>query len=157
MILAAYQDTPYNVILLLHILTRFVAFSPAFVHPFLENDTRGDGSFREKLFTGIAARGMKIYGSALIIGGLLGFGLAGMSGDGTAEDELIYRVSDGWILTAVIIWVAMNGVLHGMILKGEKAIAAGDESATKTVMIGGQLITVMFLVTMWLMVFKPGA
>ncbi len=51
----------------------------------------------------------------------------------------------------------MNGVLHGMILKGEKAVAAGDESSVKTVALGGQLITVMFLITLYLMVFKPGA
>ncbi|MEM7139824.1 MAG: hypothetical protein AAF548_02255, partial [Actinomycetota bacterium] len=151
MLLADINDTPYNVMLLLHILAMFVAFSPAFVHPFIEADTRDGGSFRHELFTNIAARGMKIYGAALIVGGLLGFGVAGMSDDGTGE--LVYRVSDGWVLSAVIIWIAMNGVLHGMILKGEKAIAAGDESATKTVMIGGQLITVMFLITMYLMVF----
>lgn len=155
MILADIGDTGYNVVLFLHILAMFVAFSPAFVHPFIENDTRDGGDMRQRIFTGIASRGMKIYGSALIVGGLLGFGVSGMSDDGTGE--LVYRVSDGWVLTSVILWVAMNGVLHGMILKGEKALANGDDSAAKIVAVGGQLITVMFLVTLYLMVFKPGA
>ena len=156
MILADIGDTGYNVVLLLHILAMFVAFSPAFVHPFIDADTRDAGDLRQRVFTGIASRGMKIYGSALIVGGLLGFGVSGMSKvEGT--DEFVYAVGDGWVLAAVIIWVAMNGVLHGMILKGEKAIANGDESAAKIVAVGGQLITVMFLVTLYLMVFKPGA
>lgn len=155
MILADIGDTGYNVVLFLHILAMFVAFSPAFVHPFIDNDTRDLGSVRQQLFTRISQRGMRIYGSALIVGGLLGFGVSGMSDDGTGE--LVYRVSDGWVLASVIIWVAMNGVLHGMILRGEKAIAQGDEKAQKLVATGGQIITVLFLVTLYLMVFKPGA
>jgi hypothetical protein len=39
----------------------------------------------------------------------------------------------------------------------EKAIAAGDDTAGKKAEIGGMLITLMFLVTLYLMVFKPGA
>lgn len=155
MILADIGDTGYNVMLLLHIVAMFVAFAPAFVHPFIDNDTKDLGSARQAIFTNIAQRGMRIYGAALIVGGLLGFGVAGMSDDGTGE--LVYRVSDGWVLAAVVLWVAMNGVLHALILPGEKAVAAGDESSTQKVMIGGQLITVMFLVTLYLMVFKPGA
>jgi len=51
----------------------------------------------------------------------------------------------------------MNGVLHGMIVPGEKAIGAGDDVGGKKAELGGQLMTVMFLVTLFLMVFKPGA
>jgi hypothetical protein len=145
MLLADIGDTPYNIMLLLHILAMFVAFAPAFVHPFIDNDTRGMPEARQR-----------IYGAALIVGGLLGFGVAGMSGK-DANDELFISVSDSWVWPSVVLWLAMNGVLHGMILKGEKAVAAGDESSVKTVALGGQLITVMFLVTLYLMVFKPGA
>lgn len=156
MLLADIGDTPYNIILLLHILAMFVAFAPAFVHPFIDNDTRDLGDARQRIFTGIARRGMRIYGSALVVGGLLGFGVAGMS-KAPGTDELVYSVSDSWVWPAVVLWLAMNGVLHGLILKGEKAVAAGDESAVKLVAVGGQLITVMFLLTLYLMVFKPGA
>jgi hypothetical protein len=156
MLLADIGDTPYNIMLLLHILAMFVAFAPAFVHPFIDNDTRGMPDARQRIFSGIAQRGMRIYGAALIVGGLLGFGVAGMSGK-DANDELFISVSDSWVWPSVVLWIAMNGVLHGMILKGEKAVAAGDESSVKTVALGGQLITVMFLITLYLMVFKPGA
>ncbi len=58
---------------------------------------------------------------------------------------------------SVAIWIAMNGVLHAMIIPGEKAIAAGDDTVGKKAEVGGMLITLMFVVTLFLMVFKPGA
>lgn len=154
MILGAVGDTPYNIVLLIHILAMFVAFAPAFVQPFIEIDTKGD-STRAKLFEGIAKRSMRIHGGALVLGGFLGFGLAGMSKD--VNDELVYAVKDGWITAAVVVWVAMNGVLHGLIVPAEKAVAAGDESRTSKLALGGQLIHALFLVSLYLMVFKPGA
>jgi hypothetical protein len=154
MLLADIGDTPYNIILFVHILTMFVAFAPMFVNMFLDRQTRGDSSVRQAVFTGIAQRSMKIYGSMLILGGFLGFGVAGMSKSG---EELVYSVSDSWLWPGVLIWVAMNGVLHGMIVPGEKAIGAGDDVGGKKAELGGQLMTVMFLVTLFLMVFKPGA
>ena len=156
MILADINDTPYKIVLFLHVLTMFVAFAPAFVHPFIENDSRELGSARQRIFQGISQRGMRIYGAALIVGGLLGFGVAGMSGV-PGSDELVYRVSDGWVLTSVILWVAMNGALHAMVIPGERKLAEGDESQASRVQLGGMVITGLFLITLYLMVFKPGA
>jgi len=154
MLLADIGDTPYNIILFVHILTMFVAFAPMFVNMFLDRQTRGDSSVRQAVFTGHCSTIDKIYGSMLILGGFLGFGVAGMSKSG---EELVYSVSDSWLWPGVLIWVAMNGVLHGMIVPGEKAIGAGDDVGGKKAELGGQLMTVMFLVTLFLMVFKPGA
>ena len=78
-----------------------------------------------------------------------------MSDDGTGE--LVYRVSDGWILASVILWVAMNGILHAMIIPGERKMAAGDDSQANRVQIGGMAITALFLITLYLMIFQPGA
>lgn len=149
MLLAEIGDTPYNIILFLHVVAMFVAFAPAFVHPFLNAQT-SDYPNRPQIWEAIAVRGQRIYGSALIIGGLLGFGVAGMS------DSAI-SVSDSWVWPAVVLWVAMNGVLHAMIVPGERAIGEGDESKVRNVEIGGIVITLLFLVSMYLMVFKPGA
>lgn len=156
MLLAEINDTPYNIILFLHILAMFAAFAPMFVNPLIDRQTAGEPTLRQAIFEGIAARSMRIYGSMLILGGLLGFGLAGMS-KAPGTDELVYSVSDSWLWPAVVIWLAMNGVLHGMIIPGEKAIAAGDDATGKKAEIGGMIITVLFLVTLYLMVFKPGA
>jgi hypothetical protein len=148
MILAAVGDTGYNIMLFLHIVAMFVAFAPAFVHPFLDSQTEGYSN-RAQIWEAIAVRGQRIYGGALIVGGLLGFAVAGMSDDAIS-------VSDSWLWPAVVLWIAMNGVLHALIVPGERAVGQGDESKVQNVRIGGMAITAMFLVTMYLMVFKPG-
>lgn len=147
---AAVRDTPYNIMLLLHILTGFVAFAPAIAHPVLSTSMRnGGGAERPAVFGYIAENTMKIYGSSLIISGLLGFGVAGMS------DE-VYKVRQGWLIAAVIIWVAMNGVLHAMVRPGEKGVAAGDASAESKLQLGGILLTLLFVVQLIIMIWKPG-
>ncbi|MEO0493330.1 MAG: hypothetical protein AAF081_07930 [Actinomycetota bacterium] len=158
--LAAFMDTPYNIMLFLHIVTAFVAFAPAFVHPVLgrqmEQAVPGERSTIVEL---MARNSMRIYGSALVVSGLIGFGVAGMSDDGTGE--LVYRIADGWLLTAVILWVAMNGLLHAGIVPAERAVAAAgsarDDVAERKLTIAGAIFTVLFLVQIYLMVFKPGA
>ena len=50
----------------------------------------------------MVAHGRRIYGPAVILTGLLGFALSGMS-DG------IHAIGDGWMIAAIIIWIAMNG------------------------------------------------
>ena len=154
MLLADIYDTPYNIMLFVHIFAMFAAFAPMFVNPFIDRETQGNPTVRQAIFAGIAARSMRIHGSMLILGGLIGFGVAGMSKVG---DELVYSVSDSWLWPSVAIWIAMNGVLHAMIIPGEKAIAAGDDTVGKKAEVGGMLITLMFVVTLFLMVFKPGA
>jgi hypothetical protein len=154
MLLADVGDTGYNIILFLHILTMFAAFAPMFVNPLLDRQTQGDSSVRTAIFTGIAQRSMRIYGSMLILGGFLGFGVSGMSKG--VDDEFVYSVSEGWLSLAVVAWIAMNGVLHGLIIPGEKAIGAGDDAAGKKAEIGAIAITALFLLTLYLMVFQPG-
>lgn len=156
MYLAAIGDTPYNILLFLHILAMFVAFAPAFTHPFIDNQTRGEPTMRQSIFKGIAQRGMRIYGVALILGGVFGFGLSGMSGK-DRNGDLIISMTDTWVLISIILWIAMNGVLHGMIIPGEKALANGDDTKGKSVETGGMVITVLLLITLYLMIFKPGA
>ena len=149
MILAAYRDNGYNVVLFLHVLFMFVAFAPAFVHPFLDFQTR-EKPYRAEFWAKVLPRSQRLYGGALIVAGLLGFALQGMSDD-------VIEFGDTWFWLAAVIWVAMNGVLHAMIIPGERLIGEGDESKAKQVEMGGQIITVLFLITLYLMVFTPGA
>lgn len=149
--IAAYRETGYNVMLFLHIVTVLVAFAPAFVNPLLSRQAAAlDGTARGKLFGMFAANGRRVYAPALILTGLFGFGLQGMS-DGVIE------FGDTWFWLSIILWIAMNGVLHAMVLPAERAVADGDESASRKVDTAGMILTVMALVTLYLMVFKPGA
>ncbi len=148
--IAVVGDTPYNIVLVLHILVAMAAFAPAFVHPIVTNQIKTMApDQRQTVLTHIAGNGRRIYSPALILTGLLGFGLSGMS-DG------IYALSQGWLLASIILWIAMNGVLHALLLPGERAVAGGDDSAQSRVDIGGAVITVLLVVMLYLMVFKPG-
>ncbi len=147
-IFAAVGDNGYNLILFLHVVAMFVALSPTFVHPFLARDNNGDYSARRSLYAGIAKRSMRIYGSALVVGGLLGFGVSGLS------DE-VYKLSDAWLMVSILVWLGMNGVLHVMVFPVEKAIAAGDEQNAKKAETGSLIITGLFLLSLFLMIFKP--
>lgn len=150
--LAAIGDTPYNILLFLHILTGVVAFAPLFAHPALAAKMKQEQfADRSTVIGYMASFGMKRYGSALIVSGLLGFGVAGLS------DE-VFKMSQGWLIAAFVVWIAMNGVLHGAILPAERAVAAGtdDHGAEKKLTTAGAVLTLLFLVQLYLMVFKPG-
>jgi uncharacterized membrane protein len=148
--IAAYQGTGYNVMLFLHIATALVAFAPAFVHPLLANQTKAlDADNRGKVIGMIAGNGRRIYAPALILTGLFGFAMQGMS-DGFIE------FSQTWFSLAIILWLGMNGVLHAMLLPAERAVAGGDETAAKKIDTASIILTVLMLVMLYLMVFKPG-
>ena len=151
MIIAAVRDTPYNILLLLHIITVIVAFVPAIAHPVMTAQAKNlEPQARGQVHGFIARNSMRIYGNALILTGLLGFGLSGMSED-------VYPLSATWILASIVLWVLMIGALHGLIVPAERKMAAGDESAKQLVDIGGVVLTVLGLVVLYLMIFKPGA
>lgn len=150
MVLGAVGDTPYRIVLLLHILTVLVAFAPAFTHSLLANQTRAlDGDGRQTVIGFMAVNGRRIYAPALILTGLLGFALQGMSGGA-------WGFGQGWFIAAIVVWVAMNGILHGMLLPAERKLAAGDASGEAGVQRGGMLMSLLLLVMLYLMVFKPG-
>jgi len=148
--LAAYRDTGYNIMLFVHILTAFVAFAPAFVHPLLGNQSKQlPAAERNKLLGMIAGNGRRVYAPALILTGLLGFGLQGLS-------DSVIEFGQTWFWLAIVVWLAMNGVLHAVLLPAERAAADGDESAESKISAGGGVLTVLLLVMLYLMVFKPG-
>ena len=150
MLIAAVGDTPYRIMLILHVLTAMAAFAPAFVHPFLTNQSKGLGDDGHRTMMGhLLANGRRIYAPALIVTGVLGFGLQGMSSGA-------WEFSQGWIIGAIVVWIAMNGVLHGLIMPNEAKMADGDAQAQKLVDMGGMIITTLLIVMLYLMVFKPG-
>ncbi|MCP3853955.1 MAG: hypothetical protein GY745_14155 [Actinomycetia bacterium] len=158
MILAAYRDTPYNIVLFLHILCVLAAFAPAFINPILDrrmDDIDQGAASTVRSFQAIGTQ--RIHGPALALAGILGFGLVGMSGDPAGGDTSVYSMSDGWIVAAMVVWVAMNGVLHGLLYPAERAYGTGNRMAKSKVDLGGVILTVLLLILLYLMVFRPGA
>lgn len=133
----------YKLVFLLHIASVVVAFAPVVV-----GLLPGDGAAT----TTLRAAGRTIYAPALLLAGLFGVVLIVLS------DE-VWEFSDLWITLAFLVWIAMNGVFHALILpqlrgrggRGGGASTAIDlERAT-------QILTVLFVIMLWLMIWKPGA
>jgi hypothetical protein len=61
-----------------------------------------------------------------------------------------------WVSLALLVWIAMCGLVSGMLLPAERKLAAGDLAQAKKIELGGQIVTVLFLVMLYLMIWKPG-
>jgi len=142
-------STTRNILLLLHITSVVVAFAPASVHPLLTRQFGQDGPAAVQRFSAFAARnGQRVYAPALLLAGLFGLGLV-MESDYIDFDQT-------WVSLAVLVWIAMNGIVHGLIVPSERKVAAGDTEALKRLDLGGGLVTVLFIVMLYLMIWKPG-
>jgi len=150
MILAAVGDTGYKIVLLLHIVAVIVALAPAVVHPimFTLEKQRDDGDVAA-LATRITGLPTRIYSIALVLAGVLGIGLISMGDD-------VIAWGDTWVWLSLVLWVVLNGVLHGVMFPTEKAIAAGDTAAIDKADKVGPVLVLLSLVLLYLMVLKPG-
>jgi len=157
MVLAAIGDTGYNIMLFVHILAMIVAFAPSFVWPFVSVALKKAG---EQDVAGTINRlaggsSQRIYGPALALGGLVGFGVAGMSKP-EGLDEPLYSMSQTWLMLAAIVWIALLGVYFGLMAPAEKKLAAGDRSGEKVLNMAGGIVHLLAAIALYLMVFKPG-
>jgi uncharacterized membrane protein len=141
----------YKLFFLLHIVSIVAAFAPAFAHPVLERQSRSMApGARQQVLGFMAANSKRIYAPALVAAGAFGILLI------VASDEA-WEFSDGWVSFAFLVWIGMNAVLHALLLPAERKLAGGDEAARPRVDLGGQVLTLLFLVMLWLMIWKPGA
>jgi hypothetical protein len=129
-------STGFEIMLVLHIAAVVVAFAPTVV-ALLPGGRDG--------LTGVLeAAGRLVYAPALILAGLFGIGCIVTSDD-------IFEFSETWISLAFVVWIAMNGVFHSLVLAGQR-----QDDASK-VATGHQVMTLLLLAMLYLMVFKPGA
>jgi uncharacterized membrane protein len=152
MILAAVNDNIDKLLFAGHILSILVAFAPAVVNPILIAKAKGDGDEGAfvRLAGHMASNGRQIHFPALIAIGA--FGIAMVL---TSDDQ--FGFGDTWVSLAFLVWLAICGVITAIVLPGERKLAAGDLAAEKKVAMGGQLATVLLLVMLYLMIWKPGA
>ena len=152
MVLAAFRDDTYNVILLIHIVSFLVAFAPAVINPLLERHfaaNGGDPVLRTwSHFTRDYTRRISL--GALVVLLVTGVLMILLSDD-------VIEFSDTWISLSFLGWFAIAGVVSAMILKGERLISEGDMKGRELVAKGGPIATLLMLVMLYLMVFQPGA
>lgn len=125
----------YKVFLLLHIASIVVAFAPVVV-ALLPGDRRAAVS-------AMAAGGRSVYAPALVATGLFGVLCVVTSNN-------VWEFSQSWISGAFLVWIAMNAILHAMVLAGQR------QGHTTRVERGEQILTVLFILMLYLMVWKPG-
>lgn len=150
MILADIDSGLYKTVLILHIVSVLVAFAPAVIHPIMSAQYKGDGESQMRRFVELALlNGRRIYVPALVAIGGFGIALVLLSDDYAAFDQT-------WISLALLVWLAICGVVTAVIMPGERKVAAGVLEAEKQIVIGGQVTTLLLVVMLYLMVFKPG-
>jgi hypothetical protein len=128
-------STGFKIFLFLHVLSVVVAFAPA-VLAVVPGGREGAIGVVEKT-------GRIVYSPALILAGLFGILTVVTSDDAFKFDQT-------WISLALVVWIVMNGVFHALVLAGQRQ---GDESK---VFNGQAIMTVLFLIMLYLMVWKPG-
>ncbi len=129
------MSTGFKIFLFLHVLSVVVAFAPA-VLAVVPGGREGAIGVVEKT-------GRIVYSPALILAGLFGILTVVTSDDAFKFDQT-------WISLALVVWIVMNGVFHALVLAGQRQ---GDESK---VFNGQAIMTVLFLIMLYLMVWKPG-
>jgi uncharacterized membrane protein len=152
MILAAYGDGLYKLFFLGHMASFLVAFAPAVIHPILGAQTKADGdpTALARLSGHMAGNGRRIHLPALVALGAFGLAMVFTS------DEVI-GFDQTWVSLAFLVWIGICGVVTGLVLPAERKLAAGDGTAEATVQRAGQLVTLLLLVMLYLMIWRPGA
>lgn len=151
MLIAAIGDTTYNLVLLIHLLAVVVTFAPAAINPLLERHFEKNGG--DPVLSNWAGF-TSMYTAKVALPGLVVLLLTGVFMI-LLSDE-VWEFSQTWISLAFLVWLAIGGVVSAMILKGEKQLVSGDMAGRSRVAKGGAIVTVLLLVMLYLMVFKPG-
>lgn len=156
MIVAAYRSGVYDFFLFLHILSVIVAFAPAAINPLLDRhfENNGGDSVLQNWYGFAAGYTQRISMPALVVTLVTGVIMI-LQADVNGFD--VIEFSDMWVSLAFLVWIAIAGVVSGMIGKAEKQVGGGDMSARAKVAMGGQIATVLLAIMLILMIWKPGA
>lgn len=147
-----YGGTGYKVLLVLHLLSVVIAFGPWFLNGVLPSAARrlGPGEGRAVNEANFRVSALSQYAMYAVF--VFGFATIGAS-------KKAVTVGETWVLLSVLAWVAIVGVLHGMVLPAQRALkdGGGDTAAlTSRQAIGAGIINVLVVVAIVLMVFEPG-
>lgn len=150
MVIAEIGSTPYKIMLLIHVLSAFVAFAPAFVWPFVSVKLKQAGEPVGPTIARLAGgNSLKIHGPAFVVTGFVGFGLAGMS-------EKVFRMSQLWLSGAALLWFVGMGIFFGILHPAERKAAEGDPAAEKQIAMFSGILHLIVVVALYLMIWKPG-
>lgn len=171
MVIAAVGSSPYKIVVLLHILAVIVAFAPAFVWPLIgrrraASVTGAPGAATSGLAEPAPAVGDDpplvsrvlsplVHGGALVLAGLFGLALIGMSGSQ-------WKFSQSWVSIAFLLWFIMLAVLFAGLYPAERRLADRELAHDRRVAVVQRLsmlygmLHLLLLLQLIDMIFKPG-
>ena len=150
MLLAAISDNPYRIFFLLHIVSVVAAFAPMVIHPVMGAQAKADGETSLRAVSGyMAANGRRVHLPALVALG--GFGVALV-----LESDPVWAFDQVWVSLALLAWLAIGAVVVAVLMPAERRLAGGDLEAEKRVQQAGPVVTILLLVILYLMIWKPG-
>jgi hypothetical protein len=129
---------------LLHIISVVAAFGPVLVYPTLR---------RAGAVEALARLHVRLTLPALVALWVFGMGLAGVSKPSGA-DEVVYHVSETWLVLALIDWAVLMVVAWVLI---RPAIGDRSDASTARFSAGVGITHLGLVVGLVLMIWKPGA
>jgi uncharacterized membrane protein len=143
MLFAAYDDTGFKVVLLLHILAVVIAFGPLFFIPLLARTTHGNAGDSTLAYL------QRFATPAVVLAGFFGMAMVGMS-------DKVYKFSQTWVSLAFALWIIQVALFIFGMLPSQRKAAAGDAVAAKRLPMFTGIIHLTFLVMLYLMIWRPG-
>jgi hypothetical protein len=148
-----YGGAGYKILLTLHLLSVVIGFGPWFLNGLLPARALGRDPGEGKAISGANLQVSTM--SQFAIYGVLIFGGAAL---GAAHKHSV-DFGDTFVWLSLIIWVAIIGVLHGLVLPAQRELAAGSgdrATLTQRQSLGAAVINLLVVVAIVLMVWEPG-
>ncbi len=144
----------YKVLVVLHLLSVVVGFGPWFLNGLIPARAQAKDADAGRQLNAANLHVSTI--SQYAIYGVVVFGAAAL---GSAHKHTI-DFGDAFIYVSLILWVGIVGVLHGLILPAQRALAEGTgdrATLTQRQSLGAALLNLLVLIAIVLMVWEPGA
>jgi len=161
MLLATIASTPYKIVLVLHILAAIVGFGSVMLNGVYGAEVRKRGGAEGAAIADANYRvsfGVAMYVIYTIP--VLGLALVGMS-------DKAWKFSQTWVWLALLLWFVLVGLVHGVhrpnvrqldeLVRNGSTDVAEMERRARLASTMGAVLSLIVVVTLVLMVFKPGA
>jgi len=172
-VLAAYRDDSYNLVLVLHILCAIVGFGAVFL-----NGVYGQ-QMKTRMQSGKISEAIGIFEANLFVSRigeyfiyavfLLGLAVLGLS-------DSVFKFSQTWMWLSIVIYIVAIGLSHGVLMPavrrmgllmhemaaGPPPVGGPPPQAAEMASIGqklgvvGPILDLSMIAVLFLMVFKPG-